>query len=79
MRVEVTNGPIIRVTPRDGRGLTIYQNDARITMTNADIYEFIDACITVAQQNSMQKPSREKARHNVSDDTRLVHRTETTQ
>lgn len=79
MRVPVTNGPIIKVTPRDGRGITLYQNDARITMTNADVVAFVDAVITVAQANRMQKPSREKARHHISDGPRLVHRTETAQ
>ena len=77
MRVPVTNGPIIKVTPRDGRGITIYQNDARITMTSADVVAFVDAVVTTAMANNMQTRSREKARHNISDDTRLVHRTET--
>jgi hypothetical protein len=52
MRVPVTGAPDIKVTPRDGKGINFYQSDSRITMTNADVLGFVDAVVTIAQQNN---------------------------
>lgn len=58
MRVPVAGAPDIRATPRDGTGLTLYQGDVRICMTNADIVDFIQAVITIAEQNAAGLNSR---------------------
>jgi hypothetical protein len=52
MKVAVTGAPDIRVTGRDGRGIALYQGDARVSLLNADVLALVDAIVTTAQQNN---------------------------
>jgi hypothetical protein len=63
-KVSATGSPVVRITDRDGRGMSILQGDtSRISLTNADIVDFIQAVIAIAESNAartVRKPRKQK-------------------
>jgi hypothetical protein len=60
MKVPVTGDIPIRITPRGGAGLVLYQGTSFIRMTNADVLAFVDAVVETAQQNATRNRQQDE-------------------